>query len=109
MLELLAKLEKVAKMVTIPPTIKYIAVCKASICIAEREKELPAFMRSQSAMTINLWLMPEVAAGFKYREACEKAGEEIKALLGDGFTVGTCPTKSDLIMSNDNFIRVNGN
>lgn len=67
MKELLTILETAAKSVAFPPTIKYICVCRASLCGAERERQLPSFIQSKSALTINLWLMPEVAAGFKYR------------------------------------------
>lgn len=107
MKDLLIILENASKSIAFPPTIKYICICRASFCIAERERQKPLYLQSKSSLIIYLWLMPEFAAGFKYREACEIACKELKAQLGEGYNIGTCATKSDIIMADDNYITVN--
>lgn len=92
------QLEQIVRSVSIPHTIKYICVCKASTMLAEREKKKPHFLQSKSSLTVNIWLMPELSIGLENQFACRQACDEMNQILGDGYNVEVCPTKSELIM-----------
>ena len=104
--ELRKKLEEIANTVELPSTIKYICACAAGLACRKMEMEKPAFIRSESAMTVNIWLMPELAAGFKHREVLNEKSKEIESMLGDMYRVGVCPTKNDLIFREGFYVTI---
>jgi hypothetical protein len=101
------KLENAVKAVSIPDTIKYICVCKAGYLGAKRERTRPLFLQSRSALNVNVWLMPEFVAGFSRRKELDIACEAIGEILGEGYTVGVCPMKNDMLMHEGFYINVN--
>lgn len=104
--ELRDKLEEIANTVELPSTIKYLCACAAGLAGRKMEMEKPAFMRSKSSMTVNIWLMPEFAAGFKHRDLLEQKSREIEAMLGDTYRVGVCPTKNDIIFREGFYVTI---
>jgi hypothetical protein len=105
--DLREKLESIAGAVKLPDTIRHICVCKAGYLGREREMKLPGFVQSRSALNVNVWLMPETAAGFRHREELDRACAEIEKLLGGGYTVGVCPMKNDILMNDGFYVTIN--
>jgi hypothetical protein len=103
----LKKLESAAKLAALPPTIKYVCLCAGSIVLRNKELELPSFMQSKKMKVVNVYLMPELAAGFSHREALNKSCEVMNEELGDQYNVMVCPTKNDMLMKEGFYITIN--
>jgi hypothetical protein len=103
----LKKLEDAIKDINIPSTIKYVCLCKASIILRNRELEKPSFLQSESMLRINIYLMPEIAAGFSNREILNKICKQIENKLGKHYTVVVCPTKNTMLKSDGYYLNIN--
>lgn len=112
MKELLQKIQDILRDAKLPKTISYVCVCKAGVVQNALEMDKPVFLRRLSP--INIWLMPEVAAGFSNREALDKACAEIEAKLnecvevqlGKSYTVGVVPTKNTMLLNDGYFVTI---
>jgi reverse gyrase len=105
MKELLELLAQAVKGIDFPDRTKYIVACGASVAQIKmwEEKEVPAFLKGNKPNQY-IYLMPEIAHKFSQREQAQGCADELAEVLGEGYTVQVCATKSSLIMGDDNFI-----
>jgi hypothetical protein len=105
MKELLEILTNLVGGIKFPDRTKYIVACAMSVAQIKmwEEKDLPAFLKGNKP-TQMIYLMPEISHKFSQKAQAQGCADELKELLGEGFDVQVCATKSDFIMRDDNFI-----
>ena len=105
MKELLEILTNLVAGIEFPDRTKYIVACAASVAQIKmcEENEVPAFLMG-SKPSQYIYLMPEISHKFSQKEQAQGCADELAELLGEGYTVQVCATKSSLIMRDDNFV-----
>lgn len=105
--ELLNKLKDAAVGIEFPDSTKYIVACAASASQIKKweEQQVPEFLKGNRPAQM-IYLMPEVAHKLSQRGDTQRCADDLAKALGEGFTVDVCPTKNEIIMTDDNFINL---
>ncbi|MEK6829820.1 MAG: hypothetical protein AABY15_06905 [Nanoarchaeota archaeon] len=103
--ELLKKVREAAQGIQFNDRTKYIAVCKVSVAMIKQweKNPLPESMKGEKP-NLTIFLIPEISHRLGQREEVQNSVNKLVEKLGEGFEGRVCPTKSEFILQDDNYI-----